>query len=168
MQKQTGKKKLLILALTAVILVAAAVILWLVFSQKKEDPGRQAAGLVVSDEAEEWNKELEDTSGGQQGIKIPGYGEITVGSGETHWNITLLNPEGNNCYFQYAITIDESETPIYESDLIEPGKAITEFQVSEPLEAGEYEIHLNISAYTMDENLSPLNGADVKAVLHVV
>ena len=58
--------------------------------------------------------------------------------------------------------------PIYESDLIEPGKAITEFQVSEPLEAGEYEIHLNISAYTMDENLSPLNGADVKAVLHVV
>lgn len=44
---------------------------------------------MVSDEAEEWNKELEDTSGGQQGIKIPGYGEITVASGETHWNITL-------------------------------------------------------------------------------
>lgn len=77
-------------------------------------------------------------------------------------------PEGNDCYFKYAVTIDDSDTPIYTSDLIEPGKAITEFEVSEPLEAGDYEIHLNISAFTMDESLTDLNGADVKAVLHVI
>ena len=47
-------------------------------------------------------------------------------------------------------------------------KAITEFQVTEPLEAGEYEIHLNISAYAMDDELTALNGADVKSVLHVI
>lgn len=167
MQKQTGKKIFLILILAAVILAAAALILWLTVSRGKEDEG-QAAGLVISDEAQEWNQDLQDASGGQQGIKIPGYGEITVASGAAKWNITLLNPEGNNCYFKYAVTIDESETPVYESDLIEPGKAITEFEVSEPLEAGDYEIHLNISAYTMDGDLTPLNGADVKAVLHVV
>ena len=40
--------------------------------------------------------------------------------------------------------------------------------MTEPLEAGDYEIHLNISTYTMDEDLTPLNGAVVKAVLHVV
>ena len=132
MQKQTGKKKLLILALTAVILVAAAVILWLVFSQKKEDPGRQAAGLVVSDEAEEWNKELEDTSGGQQGIKIPGYGEITVASGGDSLEYHPFEPGRQQLLFSVAITIDESETPIYESDLIEPGKALQNFRYQNP------------------------------------
>ena len=152
--------------MTAVILLAAAVILWMTL--RKDGDERNTAGIVVSDEAAEWNKDLEDTSGGQQGIKIPGYGDITVNSGDTTWQITLLNPEGNDCYFKYAVTIDDSDTPIYTSDLIEPGKAITEFEVSEPLEAGDYEIHLNISAFTMDESLTDLNGADVKAVLHVI
>ena len=162
MQKQTGMKKILVILIIALILLAAAVSLWMALRDK--DNGRNSAGIVVSDEAVEWNKD----SGGQPGIKIPGYGDITVNSGSTAWEITLLNPEGNDCYFQYAITIDDSDTPIYESDLIEPGKAITEFEVSEPLEAGDYEIHLNISAFTMDESLTALNGADVKAVLHVI
>ena len=105
---------------------------------------------------------------GRTGIKIPGYGEITVPAGETTWKITLANPEENTCYFKYTVTIDDSENPIYESDLIEPGKAVREFDVTEPLEAGDYEIHLNISTYAMDEELTPLNGAVVKAVLHVV
>ena len=166
MQKQTGMKKILLIFMTAVILLAAAVILWMTL--RKDGDERNTAGIVVSDEAVEWNKDLEDTSGGQQGIKIPGYGDITVNSGDTVWQITLLNPEGNDCYFKYAVTIDDSDTPIYTSDLIEPGKAITEFEVSEPLEAGDYEIHLNISAFTMDESLTDLNGADVKAVLHVI
>lgn len=166
MQKQTGMKKILLIFMTAVILLAAAVILWMTL--RKDGDERNTAGIVVSDEAVEWNKDLEDTSGGQQGIKIPGYGDITVNSGDTSWQITLLNPEGNDCYFKYAVTIDDSDTPIYTSDLIEPGKAITEFEVSEPLEAGDYEIHLNISAFTMDESLTDLNGADVKAVLHVI
>lgn len=166
MQKQTGMKKILVILIIVLLLLAAAVILWLAL--RDNDDGRSTAGIVVSDEAVEWNKDLEDTSGGQPGIKIPGYGDITVNSGSTTWEITLLNPEGNECYFQYAITIDDSDTPIYESDLIEPGKAITEFEVSEPLEAGDYEIHLNISAFTMDESLTALNGADVKAVLHVI
>ena len=168
MQKQTEKRKILPLVLAAVILAAAAVILWMLFSQRGQQGSRTAAGIVISDEASEWTQELEDVSGGQQGIKIPGYGEITVAGGETSWNITLLNPEGNQCYFQYAVTIDDQETPIYESDLIEPGTAITEFEVSEPLEAGEYEIHLNISAFAMDEELTALNGANVKSVLHVI
>ena len=166
MQKRKEIKIILLIFITAVILLAAAVILWMALKEK--DEGRNSAGIVVSDEAVEWDKELEDASGGQPGIKIPGYGEITVNSGSTTWEVTLLNPEGNDCYFRYAITIDDSDTPIYESDLIEPGKAITEFEVTEPLEAGDYEIHLNISAFTMDEDLTALNGADVKADLHVI
>ena len=142
------------------------IILFLTFGTRRENP--DGKGIVLEEGAEDWDGEMKDMSEGQTGIKIPGYGEITVPTGETTWKITLANPEENTCYFKYTVTIDDSETPIYESDLIEPGKAVREFEVTEPLEAGDYEIHLNISTYAMDEELTPLNGAVVKAVLHVV
>ena len=66
MQKQTGMKKILVILIIALILLAAAVILWMALRDK--DNGRNSAGIVVSDEAVEWNKDLEDTSGGQPGI----------------------------------------------------------------------------------------------------
>ena len=167
MQNQENRKKRqwIILAAVLVILAAAAGLL-LTFGTRRENP--DGKGIVLEEGAEDWDGEMKDMSEGQTGIKIPGYGEITVPTGETTWKITLANPEENTCYFKYTVTIDDSETPIYESDLIEPGKAVREFEVTEPLEAGDYEIHLNISAFTMDESLTALNGADVKAVLHVI
>ena len=167
MQNQENRKKRQWIILAAVLVIlAAAAGLFLTFGTRRENP--DGKGIVLEEGAEDWDGEMKDMSEGQTGIKIPGYGEITVPAGETTWKITLANPEENTCYFKYTITIDDSETPIYESDLIEPGKAVREFEVTEPLEAGDYEIHLNISTYAMDEELTPLNGAVVKAVLHVV
>ena len=167
MQNQENRKKRQWIILAAVLVIlAAAAGLFLTFGTRRENP--DGKGIVLEEGAEDWDGEMKDMSEGQTGIKIPGYGEITVPTGETTWKITLANPEENICYFKYTVTIDDSETPIYESDLIEPGKAVREFEVTEPLEAGDYEIHLNISTYAMDEELTPLNGAVVKAVLHVV
>lgn len=167
MQNQENRKKRQWIILAAVLVIlAAAAGLFLTFGTRRENP--DGKGIMLEEGAEDWDGEMKDMSEGQTGIKIPGYGEITVPAGETTWKITLANPEENTCYFKYTVTIDDSETPIYESDLIEPGKAVREFEVTEPLEAGDYEIHLNISTYAMDEELTPLNGAVVKAVLHVV
>ena len=167
MQNQENRKKRQWIILAAVLaFLAAAAGLFLTFGTRRVNP--DGKGIVLEEGAEDWDGEMKDMSEGQTGIKIPGYGEITVPTGETTWKITLANPEENTCYFKYTVTIDDSETPIYESDLIEPGKAVREFEVTEPLEAGDYEIHLNISTYAMDEELTPLNGAVVKAVLHVV
>lgn len=167
MQNQENRKKRQWIILAAVLVIlAAAAGLFLAFGISRDTP--DGKGIVLDEGAEDWDGEMKDMSEGQTGIKIPGYGEITVPAGETTWKITLANPEENTCYFRYTVTIDDSETPIYESDLIEPGKAVREFEVTEPLEAGDYEIHLNISTYAMDEELTPLNGAVVKAVLHVV
>ena len=167
MQNQENRKKRQWIILAAVLVIlAAAAGLFLTFGTRRENP--DGKGIVLEEGAEDWDGEMKDMSEGQTGIKIPGYGEITVPTGETTWKITLANPEENTCYFKYTVTIDDSETPIYESDLIEPGKAVRELEVTEPLEAGDYEIHLNISTYAMDEELTPLNGAVVKAVLHVV
>lgn len=167
MQNQENRKKRQWIILAAVLVIlAAAAGLFLAFGISRDNP--DGKGIVLDEGAEDWDGEMKDMSEGQTGIKIPGYGEITVPAGETTWKITLANPEENTCYFKYTVTIDDSENPIYESDLIEPGKAVREFEVTEPLEAGDYEIHLNISTYAMDEELTPLNGAVVKAVLHVV
>lgn len=167
MQRKNSRKKTVIFIV--IIIVIAAVIAGVCLVQRIQNQNSQAAqGIVLDEDAEDWNGETEDLSEGQQGIKIPGYGEIAVSAGTADWQITLANPEDNNCYFKYTITIDDSEVPIYESDLIEPGKAVREFEVTEPLEAGEYEIHLNVSTYAMDDELTPMNGAVVKAELHVV
>ena len=126
-------------------------------------------GVVVDQNASDWDKDLDNLSEEQDaGIKIPGYGELSVGAGDKNWKITLANPKDNDCYFKYSITVDDDENPIYESDYIEPGKAISEFQVDKPLDAGDYTIYLNISTYSMDGKNTRLNGASVKADLHVV
>ncbi len=165
MRSNRRRVRLIVLAAAAVLVAGIAGI---AFLAGKHQNAQSTVGIIVDEDASEWKKELEDASGGQEGIKIPGYGEIMVAAGSTIWQITLANPEDNQCYFKYTVTIGEEDTPVYESDWIEPGKAVTEFEVTEALDAGDYEIHLNISACTMDESHTLLNGADVKAVLHVI
>ena len=167
MQKQTEKKKLIWISLVAVILVATAVILWMVFPRGESSEDRSVAGIRISDEATSWEKELEDTSEGQQGIKIPGYGEITVASGETTWNITLLNPEGNECFFTYSVTLKSDGTRLYQTGLIKPGTAVTSFQAEKKLEKGEYPIIILVEASDMKEPEKKYNGGAVEAVLEV-
>ena len=168
MQNQDKKKKYLIILLIIAILFLTFGIAFAAYRAGQEKSNINAKGVVIDENASEWDKNLENVSGEQKGIQIPGYGEITILAGETNWKITLANPKDNDCYFQYSITIDDDETPIYESDYIEPGKAITEFEVSKPLEAGEYSIYMNIATFSMDGNNERLNGASVKADLHVI
>lgn len=168
MQNQDKKKKYLIILLIIVVLFLTLGIAFAAYRAGQEKSNINANGVVIDENASEWDKDLENVSGEQKGIQIPGYGEITIPAGETNWKITLANPKDNDCYFQYSITIDDDETPIYESDYIEPGKAITEFEVSKPLEAGEYSIYMNIATFSMDGNNERLNGASVKADLHVI
>lgn len=168
MQNQDKKKKYLIILLIIAILFLTFGIAFAAYRAGQEKSNINAKGVVIDENASEWDKDLENVSGEQKGIQIPGYGEITILAGETNWKITLANPKDNDCYFQYSITIDDDETPIYESDYIEPRKAITEFEVSKPLEAGEYSIYMNIATFSMDGNNERLNGASVKADLHVI
>ncbi len=161
------KKKFILLIL--VIIIAAAAVFGIAYKVGSNAGNAQDVnGVSIDENASDWDQSLNNLSGSEGGIKIPGYGSLTVNAGEKKWAITLANPKDNNCYFKYSITINDSETPIYESDYIEPGKAIREFEVSDPLEAGDYTIYLNIAAYSMDGNNTRLNGASVQADLHVV
>lgn len=169
--RKTSSKKILIIVIIAALICAAGVFTAYQFGKKAvvSEAEQNAAGVTVDENAREWDKDLDALSGKEtEGIKIPGYGELTVPAGDKNWNITLLNPKDNNCYFVYSITIDDSDEVLYESNYIEPGKAVTEFEVKKGLEAGEYKINLNIAAYSMDDEHTRLNGANVQADLHVV
>lgn len=172
-KKNHSKKYILIIVILAAACAAGIFVAFHMGQNSVQTEVAEAAentnGIKIADDASEWDDSLTDTSGqGTKGIKIPGYGELTVAANETDWKITLANPQDNDCYFKYLITIDDSEEVIYESDYIEPGKAIREFQVTKGLEAGDYKIHLNIEAYSTDGSDTRLNGANVQADLHVV
>lgn len=167
MQNSRNGRKWAALAVGLVVLAAAVGGLWHWRSGSTES-GTTQAGLVVSDEATDWNKELENASPEAEGIKIPGYGELTISEGADQFQMSLVNPEDNPCYFKYTLEIAQTSDILYESDLIEPGKAITEFEIENLPAAGDYDMNINISTYTMDESLTAMNGAQVKTILHVV
>ena len=137
-------KKIWIFAVVVILVAALGVVFAYKLGQQKSV--NNSNGVVVDQNASDWDKDLDNLSGQQDsGIKMPGYGELSVGAGDKTWKITLANPKDNDCYFKYSITIGDDETPIYESDYIEPGKAISEFQVDKALDEGDYTIYMNIS-----------------------
>ena len=167
MQSRRNIKK----AVFGAVGIGLAVILavsFLLFNRKDAPDNSNGRGLVVSADASDWDKGLEDKSGGASGIKIPGYGELTIGKDAGGFQMSLVNPEGNPCYFRYTLEIPEMSAVLYDSDLIEPGKAITEFAVQNLPEKGDYDLYINISTYSLDESLESMNGAQVKTILHVV
>lgn len=164
---QKNKKKTVTGILLAAVVVTVMFAAYVLGQRSVENTNTN--GIAIEENVSDWDGSLKNVAGNEStGIKIPGYGQLTVDAGEKDWNITLVNLKDNNCYFQYSITIGDEETPIYESDYIEPGKAITEFEVADALDAGEYDMYLNIATYSMDGNNTRLNGASVKADLLVV
>lgn len=162
MQRKTTK--ILLFLLVAILLLGSGAMGMRLISGTDKTAEK---GMILADNAEEWNKELDDKSNGQKGIKIPGYADISAFKDDKTWKVTLLNPEGNPCYFKYSLEIADTGKTIYQSDLIEPGKAIREFTPENVPEAGDYELYLNISTYSLDEEKAPMNGAQVKANLHI-
>lgn len=102
------------------------------------------------------------------GIKIPGYATIEVEHSTGQAQIDLINPADNPCVFQYSMTYASDNREIYQSQLIEPGKAVCGFTLDQVPDIGEYDIIILISTYSLDDARTSMNGAQIKAVLNVV
>jgi len=123
--------------------------------------------LKLDENAKDYTgQDPENRSGEAQGIKIPGYGTVTLPSGKTDVQMVLLNPEGNPCYFQFELVVD-GET-YYTSGLVEPSKCIEDLKLTKPLTKGTYTATLKISTYSLDDSPTQMNGSDVKFQLIVV
>lgn len=123
-------------------------------------------GVVFDENAKEYTPvDLVDDS--EDGIAIPGYSTIYIPEGEKGVEITLYNPEKNNCLFEFELYIGNEENPIATTGLIEPGKAVESVELNEPLQAGNYELKIKVNTYTIDTQ-SKLNNAIVYADLQVL
>lgn len=100
-------------------------------------------------------------------IAIPGYEMLELKAGSKEQALCMPNPPQNCCYFQISLYLEDG-TLLWQSELIEPGTNSKPMVLSKTLEKGMYpNAILRYSCYRMDEDLSPLNGAETKLTLLV-
>ena len=88
-------KKIWIFAVVVILVAALGVVFAYKLGQQKSV--NNSNGVVVDQNASDWDKDLDNLSGQQDsGIKMPGYGELSVGAGDKTWKITLANPKDND------------------------------------------------------------------------
>ena len=153
------------------VLIAAATVLALNLDKPQEVaavPDEQVAEAGKQPELEEGAVDWEgvqpqDTGGVVPGIAIPGYKSITVDANKTDVKVNFQNPEGNPCYFEISLLLDDG-TELYKSKMVEPGKGLYDITLSKALEPGEYGATVKYSTYSL-EGLNPMNGAEVRITL---
>ena len=79
----------------------------------------------------------------------------------------LLNPDGNECYFKYIITLKENGEELYRTGLIKPGTAVVGFKSVKKLEKGSYPIVIKIEAADLKDTEHLYNGGAIEADLEV-
>ena len=100
-------------------------------------------------------------------IAIPGYEMLELKANNKKQSLCMPNPPQNCCYFQICLYLEDG-TLLWQSELIEPGTNSKPIVLSKTLEKGMYPNAVQrYSCYRMDENLSPLNGAETKLTLWV-
>lgn len=153
MRKKVYWKLVTILSCCLVVLLVVAVLLHF-----KETPGISALGSAVTTPSIEKNSDS---------IAIPGYETLELKADSKKQSLCLPNPVQNVCYFQISLYLEDG-TLLWQSELIEPGKASKPIVLTESLSKGTYpKAVLRYSCYRMDEELTPLNGAETKVTLWV-
>lgn len=155
------KKKKIILSIVAV-LVIVAMATWF-YTRPKE-----VTNYDVEFEQDQEKSEYErQTSSVGEGIRIPGYKSVEIQAGTKDVSVELTNPEDNQVYFQISFYLPETEEIIYTSKLIKPGQSLYKIELEKEMEAGEYPLTIQYETFTMDEEMSPRNGAEVNCTLKV-
>jgi len=163
------KSQIIIIVTIAFALIAAIVIsTYLIITNlnkfktpDNQTPATGGMSLIIDENAKLYTgNNPEDRGGAASGIKIPGYGTVTLPANTTDVKMILLNPEGNTCYFTFELIVKGESYFI--SNMIEPSMCIEDLKLTKPLKKGEYKAILKVRTYTMDENLTPLNNANVE------
>ena len=173
MKKSITLKTSHILIITAVFVATIAVGAYFVINGMNKpdtdisnnDTPLGGVGFKLDEGAKEYTGREPEDRGGTSGISIPGYGTVTLPGNTTDVKMILLNPEGNPCYFIFELVIDGES--YYKSGLVEPSMCIEDLKLTKPLPKGTHTAILKISTYSLDESLSPMNGANVEFELIV-
>ena len=124
----------------------------------------------VDEDAEDYTGDREVYQGEKNTdtIDIPGFDGMNLKANTKEQSVNLYNPEQNTCYFKMSILLSD-RTVLWESGLVEPGKAIYDLTLNESLPAGSYEdCILKYECFAMDEKQTPLNGSEITFTLNVL
>ena len=136
------------------ILIFLAIILWV----GKQPEANQNAPKVTTEPTIEKNP---------NSIAVPGYEMLELKADSKEQSLCFPNPPQNMCYFQIVLYLEDG-TELWKSELIEPGDTSKPMVLTTALSKGTYpNAVLRYSCYRMDEDLSPLNGAETKVTLWV-
>ncbi len=155
-ERSAGKIAVLLVLLAA--LIAGSILLYL--NTREEGPELDKAAISY---------EMPDTmvNTAPDSIALPGYSILTMSNSDGVVHAPLINPEGNTCYFVYTVKLADTGEEIYKSGYIEPGSAVPEFELNQELEAGEYDILLEVEAWDIEDYTQALNGGSIEARLTV-
>ncbi|MFI3141021.1 MAG: hypothetical protein R3Y27_01775 [Clostridia bacterium] len=152
-----NKKQIIAIILILTLCVACASVY---FITSKED----TTTTVFDPEFEDIQDKTEVTMA-TGSIEIPGYTDIYITAGEISADVDFYNPESNSVYFQITLVLTETGEEIYASKLFSPGQHLYEIELNRAIEKGEYDMTIVYSTYSMDEDYTPKNGANVSCVL---
>lgn len=168
---RSEKNRRIFFILTAILAVCAAFVIGLMI---KGCSYGQAAGYASELSSYEYKADIDPDAEDPEsissesnenskikGIRIPGYPYIRIPCGETEVRVSLLNPEGNPCYFVFEIVLQDTEEVLFQSKQVPPGKAINRLVLTRPLKKGEYDAVIRISTFSV-ENGGAMNGANVR------
>ena len=99
-------------------------------------------------------------------IAIPGYEYFSLEAGIKKQSIALNNPETNTCYFLISLYLEDG-TLLWQSEYLAPGEVSAAMELNQKLEPGTYNAILHYDCFRMNQELSPLNGAETKLSLRV-
>lgn len=151
MNYKSKRKRIVLIVLILLILIPTGI-----FVSKNFSKGDLDSNAV------KWTQQ---NNNDPESIKIPGYSIIRVPSNTKNVQITLGNPEGNQCYFKFELVVD-GET-LYKSDFVKAGYAIENIQLSKSIKKGSHDAIIKITPYSLDKK-STYAGANVKAKLESI
>ena len=147
----------LILPVLIFLLLAGGVFLGWWLSRQNQVPGLDEAAVSYRVEG------MKNTD--PESIALPGISLVEMEAGQRTVEFPLINPEGNVCYMKYIIRDAQTGEVLYRSGLIGPGQAILSFDLNRPVEAGTYDILLQVETSDLDDYTVRLNGAEIPAEL---
>lgn len=159
--------KTILIVLLAVVLVGGGV-----FAGRNWNHwfGKDTAAADTDEHAEDYTGD-KDTYTGKKNtdtIDIPGFDAMNFKADAARQSVNLYNPKENTCYFKMSILLNDG-TVLWESKLVEPGKAIYEIELNQHVSAGTYaDCTLKYACFQMDESQTPLNGSEIKFTLNVL
>lgn len=100
-------------------------------------------------------------------IKIAGFSSWHVPAGQTeNIPIALKNPDGNPCYFSFAIVLKDTNEIIYQSDMVPPGESIRKVSISKALPEGTYPAIVQIRTNELETGRE-MNSANLNLTITV-